>query len=152
MKTTAKYSLVACFGVAMGHLEAVVVVYIRKILSIGDVADQTKWLIAQVPADWIRIEISREVSTIVMLVTLALLIEKNIWRRLSVFLWVFAIWDIFYYVSLKVLTGWPKSLATLDCLFLIPVPWIAPVWLPLLVMTIFLIASIWILRKKPGPE
>lgn len=136
----------------MGYLEAVVVVYIRKILSIGEVVDQTKWLIDRVPADWIRIEISREASTIIMLVTLALLIEKNRWLRLSVFLWVFAIWDIFYYVSLRILAGWPKSLATLDCLFLIPVPWIAPVWVPLLVMTIFLIASIWILRKKPGAE
>jgi hypothetical protein len=152
LKATAKYSLVTCFGIAMGYLEAVVVVYIRKILSIGDVADQTKSLIAQVPADWIRIEISREVATIVMLVTLALLIEKDIWRRLSVFLWAFAIWDIFYYASLKILTGWPGSLATRDCLFLIPVPWIAPVWLPLLVMMIFLIVSIWILRKKPGAE
>jgi hypothetical protein len=136
----------------MGYLEAVVVVYIRKILSVGELVDQTKGLIASVPTDWVRIEISREVATIVMLITLALLIEKDIWRRLSVFLWVFAIWDIFYYVGLKVLISWPKSLATLDCLFLIPVPWIAPVWLPLLVMTVFLIASIWILRKKPGRE
>jgi hypothetical protein len=137
---------------AMGYLEAVVVVYIRRILSVGEIVDQTKGLITSVPADWIRIEISREVATIVMLVTLALLIEKSIWRRLSVFLWVFAIWDIFYYVGLKVLIGWPKSLATLDCLFLIPVPWIAPVWLPLLVMTVFLIASIWILRKRPDAK
>jgi hypothetical protein len=137
---------------AMGHLEAVVVVYIRKILGIGELVDQSKELIASVPTDLIRIEISREVATIVMLVTLALLIEKNIWRRLSVFLWVFAIWDIFYYVGLKVLIGWPKSLTTLDCLFLIPIPWIAPVWLPLLVMTVFLIVSIWILHKTPGAE
>ncbi len=136
----------------MGHLEAVVVVYLRKILSIGGVVDLTKLVISQIPRDLMRLEISREVSTIVMLVTLALLIEKNMWLRLSVFLWVFAIWDSFYYISLKIISGWPESLATIDCLFLIPIPWIAPVWVPFAVMTGFLIAAIWIVRKHPAAK
>lgn len=148
MKTATKYFVLTCFGAAMGYLEAIVVVYLRKILSIGGVVDLTKVVMSQVPPDLIRVEISREVSTIVMLVSIALLMEKNKWLRLSAFLSVFAIWDISYYVSLKILIGWPKSLATLDCLFLIPVPWIAPIWVPLLVMTLFLIVSVWILRKK----
>ncbi len=132
----------------MGYLEAVVVVYIRKILILEGIVDLTKMVISQVPAALIRIEISREVATIIMLVTLSLLIEKNKWMRLSVFLWTFAIWDIFYYASLKILIDWPQSLTTIDCLFLIPCPWIAPVWVPFLIMPIFLIASIWIRRSR----
>ena len=150
MKITTKYLVLSCFAVAMGYLEAVVVVYIRKILSIGGVADLTEFVISQIPPELMRLEITREVSTIIMLATLALLIEKNKWCRLSVFLWAFAIWDIFYYLSLKIIANWPKSLTTLDCLFLIPIPWIAPVWVPLLVMTIFLILSLWILHKNPA--
>ena len=107
MKTTVKYSILTCFGIAMGYLEAVVVVYIRKILNMEGITDLSKMVMSQVPTDLIQIEITREIATIVMLVTLVLLIEKNKWLRCSLFLWVFAIWDIFYYVSLKILIGWP---------------------------------------------
>ena len=148
MKPLVKYSVLTCFGIAMGYLEAVVVVYIRKIISMEGVVDLTKIVISQVPVYLINTEMTREASTIIMLVTLSMLVEQNKWMRLSVFLWVFAIWDIFYYVSLKVLIGWPASLAAVDCLFLIPKPWIAPVWVPFLVMSIFIIISIWIRMKK----
>ena len=46
------------------------------------------------------------------------------------FLWTFAFWDLFYYLSLYILIKWPPSLKTIDVLFLIPVAWIAPVWFP----------------------
>jgi hypothetical protein len=147
-KLITKYSILTCFGIAMGYLEAVVVVYIRKILSLEGVVDLTKMVVSQIPEYLINMEITREASTIVMLVTLSLLIEQNKWMRLSIFLWVFAVWDIFYYVSLKILINWPPSLSTVDCLFLIPIPWIAPVWIPFLVMPIFLIISIWIRIKR----
>lgn len=146
MKPLSKYSVLACFGIAMGWLEGVVVVYIRKILN-NTVPDLTKMVMEQIPAGLIKIEITREAATIIMLLTLSLLVERNKWMRLSVFLWVFAIWDIFYYVALKVLINWPPSLGTIDCLFLIPVPWIAPVWVPFVVMACFLALSIFI-RKK----
>ena len=133
----------------MGYLEAVVVVYIRKILSIGGVVDLTQMVMSQVPQDVMRLEISREAATIIMIIAVALLVEKGKRYRLSVFLWVFAMWDIFYYVSLKILIDWPKSLGTVDCLFLIPGPWIAPVWIPFLAMAMFLTAAIWLARKNP---
>jgi hypothetical protein len=34
---------------------------------------------------------------------------------------------------LHVFTGWPPSLGTTDLLFLIPVPWVGPVWSPVAV-------------------
>ncbi len=52
------------------------------------------------------------------------------------FLWTFAIWDVAYYATLCATIRWPSSLTDTDVLFLIPVPWISPVWFPLLVSTL----------------
>jgi len=85
---------------------------------------------------------TREAATIVMLVALALLTGQGWLEQSMIFLWAFAFWDLFYYVSLYLVIKWPPSLKTLDVLFLIPCPWIAPVWFPVSVSltTILLIA------------
>ncbi len=118
----------------MGYLEAVVVVYIRRIIDIVPTPQNLDpQAIAQVP-DWlISTEQTREAATIVMLVALALLAGRTRVQKLAVFLFTFGVWDIFYYVSLKALIDWPASLATMDCLFLIPQPWYAPVWVPVVI-------------------
>jgi hypothetical protein len=74
-----------------------------------------------------------------MLVTLALLVGKTWLDMIVVFLWTFAFWDLFYYLSLYLLIKWPSNLATIDVLFLIPRPWIAPVWIPIGVSSITII-------------
>ena len=66
-------------------------------------------------------------ATILMLVILALLVGGKWLEKMVVFLWTFAFWDLFYYLSLYLLIKWPPSLTTIDVLFLIPRPWIAPV-------------------------
>ena len=79
---------------------------------------------------WIRIEMTREAAAIIMLLIIAW-IAGTTWTEKGVyFLWTFAFWDLFYYVSLYILIKWPPSFKTIDVLFLIPVPWIAPVWFP----------------------
>ncbi len=132
----------------MGWLEAVTVIYIRKILSAEKVIDLTKVVIEQANLTVIRLEQTREATTIIILVTLALLAGKTWRKRLGIFLWTFAIWDIFYYLVLKLLIGWPPSLTTIDCLFLIPVPWIAPVYVPIILSIMMLIISVILWRKK----
>jgi len=79
-----------------------------------------------------------------MLVVIAWLAGTTWPERGIFFLWTFAFWDLFYYVSLYVLIKWPPSLKTIDVLFLIPVPWIAPVWFPAGVsaLTILVIAGL----------
>jgi hypothetical protein len=82
---------------------------------------------------------SREAATIIMLFVIAYLtggswVEKGIF-----FLWTFAFWDLFYYLSLYILIKWPPKLTTIDVLFLIPKPWIAPVWFPISVSVITII-------------
>lgn len=119
------------FAIAMGHLEAVVVVYIRHILNIVPTPEQLDANVyAKVPPWVVATEQGREAATIIMLVALAYLAGRKPLHKLAVFLFAFGVWDITYYVALKVLLGWPASLMTLDLLFLIPSPWFAPVWLP----------------------
>ncbi len=134
------YLGVAAFGVAFGHLEAVVVVYIRQIMGIVPTPEQLDpEVLAQVPGWLIGTEQTREASTIIILASLALVAGRTGLQRLGIFLYAFGIWDVVYYISLKVMIEWPASLTTTDCLFLIPGPWYCPVWVPLLVACLMII-------------
>jgi hypothetical protein len=97
----------------------------------------------------LRTEMWREVATIVMLVSLAVLVGSTPLQMLGVFLLAFGVWDIFYYVFLKVLIRWPESLKTLDVLFLIPVPWVGPVWLPVTVSAAMVVCGVWLMMGAP---
>ncbi len=125
-----KYLLLTLFGIAMAHVEGVVVVYLRKALGILKPVSN-KEILKEMDENYINIEKTREAATIVMLVTLSFLVGETWLAKLVIFLWTFAIWDLFYYASLYVLIKWPPSLNTVDVLFLIPRPWIAPVYIPI---------------------
>jgi hypothetical protein len=125
-----KLILLAIFGIAMAHLEGVVVVYLRKALGMLD-SESNKESLEKFPKRYLNIEMTREAATIIMLVVIAC-ISGGSWIEKGVFfLWTFAFWDLFYYLSLFILIKWPPSLTTIDVLFLIPKPWIAPVWFPI---------------------
>jgi hypothetical protein len=133
-----RFLLLALFGIAMAHLEGVVVVYLRKVLGILD-TDSNKKSLDDFPKELLFIEKTREAATIVMLITLSFL-AGNSWMEIAlVFLWTFAFWDLFYYVSLYLLIKWPPKFTTMDVLFLIPRPWIVPVWVPVGISTITII-------------
>jgi hypothetical protein len=53
---------------------------------------------------------------------------------------------------LKLLLGWPASLGTWDILFLLPVPWAAPVLAPSLVAAVMAGTGIWHLRREARGE
>lgn len=127
--------LLAVFGIAMAHFEGVVVVYLRKSLGMLD-SDGNKESVEKIPEKFLLIEKSREAATIIMLVAIAFIAGSDWVERGIFFLWTFAFWDLFYYVSLYVLIKWPPKLTTIDVLFLIPKPWIAPVWFPIGVSTL----------------
>ena len=124
-----KFLLLALFGISMAHLEGVVVVYLRKALGMID-SESNMVSLEKFPKRYIFIEKTREAATILMLVSLAILVGGTWFDKMIVFLWTFAFWDVFYYVSLYLLIKWPPNLATIDVLFLIPCPWIAPIWVP----------------------
>jgi len=130
-----KVLLLAIFGIAMAHLEGVVVVYLRKALGMLD-SESNKVSIEKFPRRFLNIEMTREAATIIMLLVIACLTGVSWAERGVFFLWTFAFWDLFYYISLYVLIKWPPSLNTIDVLFLIPKPWIAPVWFPIGISTL----------------
>lgn len=117
------------FSIAMGYLETSVVVYLRKIYY----PEGFGFPLVPVTRDIAITEFWREAATIIMLIAAGVVAGKNPLQRFVFFLYTFAVWDIFYYVFLKVLLGWPESLFTWDILFLIPFPWVGPVIAPCLV-------------------
>lgn len=117
------------FSIAMGFLETSVVVYLRKLYY----PEGFKFPLVPVTRDIAATEFFREIATIIMLIGAGVMAGKNAVQRFVFFLFSFAIWDIFYYVFLKVLLNWPESLFTWDILFLVPVPWVGPVIAPCIV-------------------
>jgi hypothetical protein len=142
-----KLILLAVFGIAMAHFEGVVVVYLRKALGMLD-SESNKESVDKFPKRYLNIEMTREAATIVMLVAIAYLVGQTWVEKGVFFLWTFAFWDLFYYLSLYILIKWPPTFTTIDVLFLIPKPWIAPVWFPIGVsaLTIILIATFYLLH------
>ena len=134
-----KLSVLAIFGTAMAYLEGVVVVYLRKILGIPD-NESNREFVGKINKRYINIEMTREAATIIMLAAIAFLAGSSWIERGVLFLWTFAFWDLFYYVSLYILIKWPPNLSATDVLFLIPKPWIAPVWFPVSVSAITIIS------------
>ena len=120
-----RFAWVSAYAVAMAFLEAVVVVYIRGLLRI------TNDHVALGP--YVTMEMWREAATIVMLAAVGWLAGHRRADRLAYGLFAFGLWDIWYYVWLKVLTGWPETLLSWDVLFLIPLRWWGPVLSPMLI-------------------
>jgi hypothetical protein len=136
-----KLILLAVFGISMAHFEGVVVVYLKNMLGMT-ITDSLRDAPGKFPKRYLNIEMTREAATIIMLIVIASLVGTSWTERGIFFLWTFAFWDLFYYVSLYILTGWPPRLTTIDVLFLIPVPWIAPVWFPIGVSSLTILAII----------
>jgi hypothetical protein len=130
------------FAVAMAYFEAAVVVYLRQIFYPGGFG----FPLTTMPNRLILIELGREFSTIVMLAAVAAITGKRFWDRFGYFIVMFGVWDILYYVWLKVQIGWPDSLLDWDILFLLPVPWIGPVIAPVLISLLMIFAGVVITR------
>lgn len=131
------------FSIAMAYLESAVVVYLRYLYyPMGFI-----FPIKMIPNQTLFIELGREAATIIMLLAIALLSSKLKRQRIFFFFFAFGVWDIFYYIWLKIFINWPQTLLTDDLLFLIPVPWIAPVVAPILISVLFITISIMALKK-----
>lgn len=117
------------FSIAMGYLESSVVVYLRAIMY----PDGFDFPLAPFEQQLAITELFREAATIIMLLGAGIIAGKTFSERFAWFIYCFAIWDIFYYVFLKVLLDWPESFMTWDILFLIPVTWTGPVIAPVIV-------------------
>ena len=125
-----RWIIVAAFAIAMAWVESAVVFYIRTHVDrIEPYQPNPLPLIGRLGP----VELVRELATMIMLLTVGILAGKT-WRaRWGYVAIAFGIWDIFYYVFLKVMCDWPRSLLDWDILFLIPLPWWGPVLSPMLI-------------------
>ncbi len=149
------------FGISFGYVEAAVVVYLRALYNpirarlhperspddlfplittrqLGDAGPENPRRLA--------IEIGREAATMVMLGAVALAVARNVHEWIAAFSIAFGVWDITFYAFLKLMIHWPASLKTWDILFLIPLPWVGPVWAPVLVAFTMIVCGLISLR------
>ena len=140
---------VTVFAIAMAFAESAVVVYLRAIYYPEGFSFPLKAF-----TDYkILVEVIRELATLFMLTAVAYLAGKRFWERFAYFMFSFGIWDIFYYVWLKVLLDWPSSMFEWDVLFLIPLPWIGPVIAPIsiaVLMIVFGLCIIYSFQERKG--
>ncbi len=136
MREQKRWLVVVVFAVMMAWMEAAVVYYLR---TLADRIDPYQPEPLPLVAGLAGVEAVREAATLVMLFTVGLLAGKT-WRgRWGYAAIAFGVWDIFYYVFLRVITGWPKGLGDWDILFLLPLPWWGPVIAPVLIALLMVI-------------
>jgi hypothetical protein len=137
---------VTLFAIAMGYLESAVVVYLREIYYPEGFAFPLKIMNMRIAVT----EILREFATLVMLGSVGYIAGRSKLEKFGLFIFAFGIWDIFYYVFLKLLLGWPESLFTWDILFLLPTTWVGPVLAPAINATSMVIFGglIWFFKSK----
>lgn len=141
MTLTKKITWLTLFSIAMGFMETVIVVYLRKLYY----PNGFEFPLVAMDLDILKAEFLREAATVIMLLAIGILTGKTTAQKFACFLFCFAIWDIFYYVFLKLLLNWPASLFTWDILFLIPIPWVGPVIAPCIVSFTMIILAIGII-------
>jgi hypothetical protein len=123
----ARWGVVVLFAIGMAWVEAAAVLYLRTLVGRLDPYQATP---LPMSTGLGTAELVREAATLIMLATVGWLAGHHWRERLAFFLIAFGVWDIFYYVFLRPLTGWPNSLLDWDVLFLLPLPWWGPVWAP----------------------
>lgn len=126
------------FAFAMAQLEATVVVYLRELFYPEGFAFPLVIIEGRIAA----IEIGREAATVLMLVAVAVLSSPDRWRRWAAFLFSFGLWDLFYYLWLYIMLGWPTHWLEWDVLFLIPLPWLGPWIAPALIAVVMVAAAL----------
>jgi hypothetical protein len=124
------------FAAAMAYLESAIVVYLREIYYPGGFQFPLKIIQNRIAV----IEIGREAATVIMLWFITRMATDKFKNQFALFIYAFGIWDIFYYLWLKIFIGWPAYFMEWDILFLIPLPWIGP-WLAPVIVSIGFIAS-----------
>jgi bacteriorhodopsin len=148
LQSERKLLWVSLFGMAFALVESSVVVYLRSLYYPEGFTFPLKLMSPQ----HLGVELSREAATIVMLSAVGVIAGSKAWERFAYFLVAFGVWDIFYYVWLKVMLDWPASLNDWDILFLIPLPWIGPAIAPVLISLLMIVCGSIIIARLAKEE
>jgi hypothetical protein len=82
-----------------------------------------------------------------MLFSVGWIAGKTFQSRVGFTFIAFGLWDIFYYIWLRVFISWPQSILEPDLLFLFPLPWWGPVLSPILIALLMVIGGIFAVIK-----
>jgi len=150
------------FALSFGFVEGAVAIYLGVAVGLlsghagplsdvarlsADLHGQQSQPLSNLPPSLLRVEVFREAASMLMLLSVAILAQHKRRERFAVFLWIFALWDLGYYVALWATVRWPDSPTSADVLFFIPVPWTSQVWFPLLT-SILTVAVILLTRPR----
>ena len=134
--TRSRFTIVFFYAAAMAWVEAAVVFYLRTMVDrINPYQEMPLPLVGNLGGA----ELVREAATMIMLLAVGWLAGSNPRTRIAYSVMAFGVWDILYYVFLKVMCGWPSSLLDWDILFLIPLPWWGPVIAPVSIAALMII-------------
>jgi hypothetical protein len=138
---------ITVYAAAMAFVEAACVVSLKRLYF----PEGWRPPFHAIPAEGLRIEQWREIATLVMIAAVASMGRPVARQIVARGLWIFGVWDLGYYAFLKLMTGFPSSLADLDVVFLVPRPWIAPVWLPVAVSVVCLAVALRLKSHRDRP-
>ncbi|MFO7655303.1 MAG: hypothetical protein R6X25_16000 [Candidatus Krumholzibacteriia bacterium] len=144
--SAARHALVwtVVFGAAFGWLEAAVVIYLRRIYYPGGFA----FPLQMIDTPLLAVELAREAATLVMLGAVGMLAGRTAWQRFAAFVLAFGVWDLVYYLGLWLALGWPTSLQEWDILFMLPWPWVGPVYAPATVAVLMIVFGGLVVRQE----
>jgi hypothetical protein len=130
------WAVVVLYAIAMAWMESAAVFYLRSMMDRIEPYQPDPF---PVIGGFASVELPREFATLVMLFAVGFLAGRT-WRaRIGYAAIAFGVWDIFYYVFLKMMCGWPHSLLDWDILFLLPLPWWGPVLAPVLISLLMIL-------------
>ena len=148
-RARACWLVVVLFAIAMAWLESATVYYLRVLVGRLDPYQANPLPIHGALGP---VELVREVATLVMLLCVGMLAGRTWQTRLAYSAIAFGVWDIFYYVFLKVIYDWPKSLFDWDILFLLPLPWWGPVLAPVSVASLMILWGTLVSQRRSEPS
>jgi hypothetical protein len=131
-----RWTIVIAFAIAMAWVEAASVFYIRTLVNRVEPYQPDPLPIHGALGS---VELWREAATLVMIATVGLLAGRT-WRSRAGYAAIaFGVWDLFYYVFLRLISGWPRTLLDWDILFLLPLPWWGPVLAPASIAAVMIV-------------
>jgi hypothetical protein len=147
-RARSRWLLVVAFAIAMAWVEAATVYYLRVMVD-----RVTPYQANPLPIRGVlgEVELVREAATLIMLSTLGALAGWTWHTRAAYTAIAFGVWDLFYYLFLKVMSDWPSSLFDWDILFLIPLPWWGPVLAPVCIALLMIVWGTLVSERGDGP-